>query len=484
MRAKRLVPVLGLAWLVVHGAGLAALVLRGPDPVTVGAAALFPALVLAIAAVFFGASERRARTRLSHLGEAVGFAPLARGADAQAYTRDIVAGLCHRLDRSAGFQAAFSALPRPALLLDRAGHVLGASATARTLDQDAFAALLGGERDAQTLTLSAGRRLVVAQNMRAIHSAFTESKEGLGEHEAGAGGGAQTGDGPTPMDTGDLPLSDSEFRRVRERLYAIAGIALSDAKRTLVVSRLSKLVRERRLNSFASYLDFLERGGERSDEQAFVNALTTNLTRFYREDHHFDHLIEHVGRLMAHPPRRSADGRPRLRIWSAGCSTGQEAYTIALCLLDAYPDLKRWDFKILATDIDSAVVERAARGVYPASELKGLAPERARLFERGGSDTVRIPAAARDLITFKVLNLMAPWPFKGPFDAVFCRNVAIYFDKPAQGRLFDGLGELLAPEAFLYIGHSENLGAVSKGFRLVGRTTYQRIKAAGTRDAA
>jgi chemotaxis protein methyltransferase CheR len=189
---------------------------------------------------------------------------------------------------------------------------------------------------------------------------------------------------------------------------------------------------------------------------------------------------------VAHRPRVGADGKPRLRIWSAGCSTGQEAYTIAATLLAAYPDLRRWDFKILATDIDTNAIAKAATGVYPESELTGLSPERARLFERVGNGTIRVPAPVRELISFKPLNLMAPvWPMKGPFDAVFCRNVAIYFDKQTQGTLFSRLGKLLVPGGFLYIGHSENLGTGGEGFRLVGKTIYQsRGAAQKARDAA
>ena len=270
------------------------------------------------------------------------------------------------------------------------------------------------------------------------------------------------------MEQGEFSLSEREFGRIKARVYSVAGIALSDAKRTLVVSRLSKILRALGLPSFDAYLDYLDRGGSAKDGQDFVNALTTNLTRFYREDHHFEHLRAHVGALMSERPRGS-----RLRIWSAGCSTGQEPYTIALDLLAAFPDLRRWDFKILATDIDTAVIARAGQGLYPESELTGLAPERARLFEKNGDGTIRIPAAARELVSFKPLNLIGPWPMKGPFDAIFCRNVAIYFDKPTQGEMFGRFSKMLAPEGFLYIGHSENLGSGGEGFRLVGKTIYQ-----------
>ncbi|MBU1335265.1 MAG: protein-glutamate O-methyltransferase CheR [Alphaproteobacteria bacterium] len=282
------------------------------------------------------------------------------------------------------------------------------------------------------------------------------------------------------MEQGEISLSDREFSRIKNRVYQVAGISLSDAKRTLVLSRLSKIVRALGLPSFDAYVDYLERNGSASDGQDFVNALTTNLTRFYREDHHFEHLRSFVGALIAEKPRGS-----RLRIWSAGCSTGQEPYTIGMDLLAAFPELKRWDFRILATDIDTAVIAKAAAGLYPENELSGLSAERARHLEKVGDGTIRVPAAVRELVSFKPLNLIAPnWPMKGPFDAVFCRNVAIYFDKPTQGEVFGRFSKLLAPEGFLYIGHSENLGSGGDGFRLVGKTIYQSKQKLNKREAA
>ncbi len=281
------------------------------------------------------------------------------------------------------------------------------------------------------------------------------------------------------MEQGELSLSEREFARIKARVYQVAGISLSDAKRTLVISRLSKIVRALGLSGFDAYVDYLERGGTAQDGQDFVNALTTNLTRFYREDHHFEHLRSHIGALIAEKPRGT-----RLRIWSAGCSTGQEPYTIGMDLLGAFPELKRWDFRILATDIDTAVIAKAATGTYPESELSGLSPERARPFERVGGGMVKVPAAVRELVAFNQLNLIGPWPMKGPFDAIFCRNVAIYFDKPTQGEVFGRFAKMLAPEAFLYIGHSENLGSGGEGFRLVGKTIYQSREKLNKRAAA
>ena len=286
------------------------------------------------------------------------------------------------------------------------------------------------------------------------------------------------------MDQDGIPLTDREFERVKQRVYRVAGISLSEAKRTLVISRLHKLVKTLGLTSFDAYLDHLERPGADKDAQDFVNALTTNLTRFFREDHHFEHLCRHVGSLMTRRPRLNADGRPRLRIWSAGCSTGQEPYTIAVALLDALPELRRWDFRILATDIDTSVITRAAQGIYPAAELAELSPERQALFERGADGNVRIPAAARAVVAFKPLNLMEDWPMSGPFDAIFCRNVAIYFDKATQRELFGRFHAMLAADGFLYIGHAETLGGSAIDFRLAGKTIYQPRAAQGTRSAA
>ncbi|MGJ8529926.1 CheR family methyltransferase [Maritalea sp.] len=283
------------------------------------------------------------------------------------------------------------------------------------------------------------------------------------------------------MDSGEISLSDREFEAVRNKVYDLAGISMSDAKRTLVVSRLSKIIRRLNLDTFSSYLDHLDRGASADDVQEFINALTTNLTRFFREDHHFAHLSEHIGSIVNNPANPN---RSRLRIWSAGCSTGQEPYTIALSLLAAYPKLKSWDFKILATDIDTNVVEKAQTGLYKAGDLSGLSPERVKLFDRDSDGTVRIPEHARSVVTFKSLNLMEKWPIKGPFDAVFCRNVAIYFNKPTQEKMFTRMGELLAPGAFLYIGHSENLNSVADKFKLVGKTIYENKLGSSARSAA
>jgi len=276
------------------------------------------------------------------------------------------------------------------------------------------------------------------------------------------------------MSEEEISLSDKEFDKIRDRIYQIAGISLGEAKRVLVVSRLTKIVRAKNIKSFDAYVDFLDKRASRDDKQVFVNALTTNLTRFYREDHHFDHLVEYVGRLVANPRYKSSTGKPRLRIWSAGCSTGQEPYTIAMALMQNFPQLKSWDFKILATDVDTDVIAKAAMGIYPAGELEGLSKSQASVFEKMPDGNVRIPMNLRNLMTFKPLNLMLDWPMKGPFDAIFCRNVTIYFDKPTQTKVFERFSELLPEDGYLYIGHSENMRAAALGFCIDGKTIYRR----------
>lgn len=280
----------------------------------------------------------------------------------------------------------------------------------------------------------------------------------------------------------DLRLSDDEFEAIRTRVYGLAGISLSDAKRTMVVARLHRLVRTAGLSSFAAYIRHIDEMGG-SAQQDFINALTTNLTRFWREEHHFDHMLEEVGAMIARPPRHSLDRRPRLRIWSAGCSTGQEPYSIALDLLARFPELKRWDLKVLATDVDTAVLARATRGVYPVSELAGLSPQRAALLESDGDTMVRASAAARAVVTFKPLNLIGPWPMRGTFDFVFCRNVTIYFDRETQAKVMARLADLVAPGGYLYLGHSETV-ASGGTFRLVGKTVYQSMRAAADNRSA
>jgi chemotaxis protein methyltransferase CheR len=269
-------------------------------------------------------------------------------------------------------------------------------------------------------------------------------------------------------------FTDSEFKRLREIVHARTGIALSEAKRELVYGRLARRLRKLNLNSFAEYCALVE-GADSSELQELTNAITTNLTSFFREGYHFEQLANEA---LPYAESKRA-GTRRLRLWSAGCSTGEEPYSLAIVLREALAHLPTWDIKLLATDIDSKVVATAAEGVYAAERFKGVANERVRNWFRQPPGRPGFSAASdelKQLITFKQLNLLDPWPMKGPFDIIFCRNVVIYFDKDTQRRLFDRMADLQEPGGWLFIGHSENLLNVTRRYKLVGRTVYRRME--------
>ncbi len=268
-------------------------------------------------------------------------------------------------------------------------------------------------------------------------------------------------------------LSDDEFAFLADLVHRRAGIALGPQKRELVRSRLSKRVRQLGLAGFADYCSLV--GGPEGAEELgrALNAITTNLTRFFREPHHFDHLRALLPRLA----EAKQDGERRLRLWSAGCSTGEEPYSMAMVLLEALGNLRGWDARILATDIDTDVLARARIGRYSAEAAANLPDRyRSRHVRKGPGGQVEMLPELKALIAFKALNLVVGrWPMKRPFDAIFCRNVVIYFDRPTQKRLFDQLADALEPGGHLYIGHSETLSGISDRFELVGQTIYRRV---------
>jgi chemotaxis protein methyltransferase CheR len=276
--------------------------------------------------------------------------------------------------------------------------------------------------------------------------------------------------------TGEFVLSDAEFSRICELVREHSGIALGDAKRQMVYGRLVRRLRALRLPSFAEYLLLLERG-EPLELQEFTNAITTNLTSFFRESHHFEYLADKL--LPAIAPAARASGR--LRIWSSACSTGEEPYSIAMVLREQQALLNGIDAKILATDLDSNVLATAEEGMYPAERLQQMASSRAREFFREGAGplqgSVKVSPALRQLITFKQLNLMHDWPMRGPFDIIFCRNVVIYFDVETKRTLFQRMAEMQPPGAILFLGHSENLYRINDRYELIGRTIYRRTRA-------
>jgi chemotaxis protein methyltransferase CheR len=272
----------------------------------------------------------------------------------------------------------------------------------------------------------------------------------------------------------EFELTDSEFKRLRDLVHARTGIALSEAKRELLYGRLARRLRKLKLNSFAEYCRLVETD-ESAELQELTNAITTNLTSFFREDYHFKQLAAEA--LPQIESKRSS--ARRIRLWSAGCSTGEEPYSLAIVMRETLARLAGWDIKLLATDIDSKVVATATEGVYASDRFKGVAPERVRSWfseVAGRPGFLAASAELKSLITFKQLNLLDPWPVKGPFDVIFCRNVVIYFDKATQRGLFDRMADLQEPGGWLFIGHSENLLNVTRRYKLVGRTVYRRVE--------
>ena len=268
-------------------------------------------------------------------------------------------------------------------------------------------------------------------------------------------------------------FDDSDFQALRELVKRMTGINLAESKQELVYGRVSRRLRVLGLKTFGEYRRMLQ--VENAPELVeFCNALTTNLTSFFRESHHFDYL---GGQFLLQ--RESDAGASRMiRIWSAACSTGEEPYSIAMTICERLKDWQKWDIKILATDLDSNVLAAAALGVYAADRVKGIAPQRlARFFrerrEAPGPSFEVVPEL-KQMISFKPLNLMQELPMKGPLDAIFCRNVIIYFDKPTQRELFSRIAKLQRRDDLLFLGHSENLFNVSADYELIGKTIYRR----------
>jgi chemotaxis protein methyltransferase CheR len=269
---------------------------------------------------------------------------------------------------------------------------------------------------------------------------------------------------------GGFHLTDRDFKRIVAIVRESTNIHLTDAKRNLVYGRLSRRLRSLRVRNFDEYCALLESPAGEAEREMMINAITTNLTGFFREQHHFDFLKTKILTVLRdHPPPNR-----RLRIWSAGCSSGEEPYSIAMTLRASIPLLDRWDARILATDIDTDMVEHGAAGSYDQRRAAAIPDSYRRLYTEDQGDGVKMTEALQSLIAFKPLNLFDPWPMSGKFDVIFCRNVVIYFDKSDQRILFDRFAEILAPGGWLFIGHSESLFRVSDRFKHLGRTIYQK----------
>ena len=276
---------------------------------------------------------------------------------------------------------------------------------------------------------------------------------------------------PAPREK-DFVFKESDFKRVRELIYHHAGISLAQSKQQMVYSRLSRRLRALKIDSFQEYLDALQADAASSEWEAFINALTTNLTSFFREGHHFQMLAKHL-----------AGRHDEITIWCSASSTGEEPYSIAMTVVEALG----WNARarIVASDIDTNVLAQAQAGVYTFDRVEKLSPERLRRFFLKGQGAneglVKVKPELRALIEFIPLNLLAEkWPLARPFDAIFCRNVMIYFDKPTQSRILSRFVPLVKPGGLLFAGHSENFTYITKDFSLIEKTVYQLT---GNRDA-
>jgi chemotaxis protein methyltransferase CheR len=271
----------------------------------------------------------------------------------------------------------------------------------------------------------------------------------------------------------EFEFTSKDFEQVRKLIYDHAGISLNPSKEDMVYSRLARRLRATGLDSFSVYLSRLEKDGASDEWQAFVNSLTTNLTAFFREEHHFPLLAEHI--------RKQRDKHP-IMLWCSASSTGEEPYSMAMTILDLYGSSVP-PVKILATDLDTNVLAKAEAGVYPLERLEKLPEEKLkRYFLKGKGDKAgfaQVRPELRNMITFRQLNLLdKTWPIRGPFDAIFCRNVMIYFDKQTQLQILQKFAPMLQADGLLFAGHSESFHNAADIFKLRAKTVYELAKRA------
>jgi chemotaxis protein methyltransferase CheR len=274
--------------------------------------------------------------------------------------------------------------------------------------------------------------------------------------------------------SGEYPLTRRDLTEIAAMIYSDAGIFLNETKASLVYSRLSKHIRNLGLSGFREYCSLVTSPAGAGARREMLSHLTTNFTRFFRENHHFEHLRDNVLPELLHRAKMGG----RVRIWSAACSDGQEPYSIALTVLSMMPNVADYDFKILATDIDPKILNLARVGAYDETALETVSPAMRKQWftevEAQGLRKFQIDDRVKRLITYNELNLMAPWPFKGKFDVIFCRNVVIYFDEPTQMKIWSRFAELLPEGGHLYIGHSERVAGEAKNvFDNISVTTYR-----------
>lgn len=281
---------------------------------------------------------------------------------------------------------------------------------------------------------------------------------------------------PPRMDSGvrEFPFTSADFERVRKLIYQYAGISLSPVKQDMVYSRLARRLRATGIHSFADYLTRLETRSDAQEWEKFVNALTTNLTSFFREAHHFPILADYL---------KKHHGQRPLKIWCCAASTGEEPYSIAMTAAEALGGFNI-PVSILASDLDTNVLATAQKGVYAQDRVDKLPPEQVKHFFLKGAGTqegyVCVRPELRRLISFQRINLLDPaWPMRGPFDVIFCRNVMIYFDKPTQYKILSRFVPLLQPDGLMFAGHSESFLHAADLFHSMGKTVYELAKKPG-----
>ena len=277
---------------------------------------------------------------------------------------------------------------------------------------------------------------------------------------------------PAPtMVEGEFHFTAEDFQKIAQILHSYAGIALGEGKAALVYSRLAKRLRILGMQSFREYCTLVSDSRQVDERLAMMAALTTNVTRFFREPHHFDHLRDKIMPALAQRARRGG----RVRLWSAACSNGQEPYSMAITVLSALPEAPGLDVKILATDIDPNMVAEGRAGIYREEAIEPVPADLRRQWFRKvpDSQTYQVSDELRTLVSFKELTLIGDWPMRGKFDVIFCRNVVIYFDEPTQERIWSRFAPMIEDKGVLYIGHSERVsGPAARLMETDGLTTY------------
>ncbi len=274
------------------------------------------------------------------------------------------------------------------------------------------------------------------------------------------------------MDIG-VDLNVKNFQFIASRIYDSCGVKLDESKVEMLRSRLIPRLRDLGFVSFKEYIDFLE-SHYVDEEFKLVNSITTNFTSFFREKHHFDYMQD----VLMPQWMKEKKGTKSIRIWSAGCSSGEEPYTIAMTLLNAMPQLEYWDVKILATDIDTNILDKARGGEYHKEKLEGAPVNLVKPWFKPSTvkpEHMQVVPKIQNMVHFRHLNFMHSWPMKGKFDLIFCRNVIIYFDKPTQAKIMKQFANYQTAGAHLFIGHSESLHQMSDTYKLIGKAMYQCV---------